>query len=264
VKAYKDELESFHAKLRRYLATFDHLVACIGTPGCSLLDLAKRQNKAIWEWLRSLGDEKLPANIQRVQKANSLLRNYATDLEGSVEGNINSAVSCLSDYQQRAQQSADAVDLRKQPTSQPPTQTKPKSGSGAKSGGGMSPSTTVALAAAGAGLAVAGVGLAQQAAKEAEAAKCDAQETAMMNTMTAMENAANNLAACGGSMTCYNSRLPALQSAWQTAASAAGNYCTCAGAQYQLSASEKEAVQWMWSAAAQMGWNPGTLPSCFK
>ena len=107
-------------------------------------------------------------------------------------------------------------------------------------------------------------GGAQQAAKEAEAAKCDAQETAMTNTMNAMVNAANNLNACGGSMTCYDSRLPALKSAWQTAASAAGNYCTCAGAYTQLSASEKEAVQWAWSAAKQMGWNAGTLPSCFR
>jgi len=225
-----------------------------------------RLEPVVQQYARTLLRQPAQKAMQSVRKASSLVRNYATKLGTPTSGAFGNVSGCVNDYQVRAQQVADSVSPSNSPVSQLAPQPKAKAGSGgtaAKSGALFSPTETVLLGVVGAGAATA---VALRAAEEAknEAANCDSQETAMMNTVTAMQNAANNLAACGGNVTCYNSRFPALQSTWQTAASAAGNYCTCSGAHTQLSASEKEMVQWVWSAAAQMGWNPGTLPSCFK
>ena len=150
------------------------------------------------------------------------------------------------------------------PPSQPAAPADPKTSKvSAKNGKGMSPSTALTLAAAGAGLAVAGVGLASQAAEET--AKCDSQETAAMTAMTSTQNALNYLAACG-TQSCWDSRWGAFTSAWSSWANALGNWCTCMGANVSsyLGASEKAAIQELWMIGPSIGLYPGSLPSCFK
>jgi hypothetical protein len=271
-QAYKENLESFQDKLVKHQATFDELERCIDTPTCKLTDLAKRTNTAVWEWLQSIGEEKLPATIQRVKNAGSLLRTNAARIQGTAQNGISAAVSCSDKFQADfAKQAAEPVNLGDPPRLQPPPTSSPKQPkpkSGAKSGGGPNTSTMIVVGAVGAGVAVAVVAKAASTASDSasQTANCSSQESTATNAMTSMQNAANNLSACGGSSSCYNSRIGAVQSTWSTAANALGNLCTCAGLNINsyISSSEKAYFQQMWQYLPSVGLDPGTMPSCFR
>ena len=154
VQNFKDQLSNWEATCKKYQVALKDIIECAdsGKPGC-LADLAKRQNKAIGEWLQSLLNEGTQAAIERVRKASSLLNSYVSRVAGTGLGSASAAVSCMNQYQQTARQSAQPAEpVTLNP---PPTQSKPESG--AKSGGGLSKGTIVTGAlvagAVGAGLA---------------------------------------------------------------------------------------------------------------
>jgi hypothetical protein len=167
----------------------------------------------------------------------------------------------MNQYQQRAEQLAEPVDLNPPPKppepKSPPKPPKPKSG-------GPGTGTLVGVGALVGGGALGGLIIKNAMANQAP--DCTLQETAAMNGLTAAENALNSLSACGGNTSCWNARIGAFNSAWSSAASAIGNWCTCLGpsAGSQLSASDKAAIQQIWPLIRSMGLNPGTLPSCFQ
>jgi hypothetical protein len=267
VQTYKEEFESSQARYEKWRVTFKELVTCIDTKGCSLVDMVRRQNKALQEWFESLTDEGTQAAIERVRKASSLLQNYTSRLAGTAQGGMSAAVSCMNQYQERAHQLAEPVHLGNPPATQPkPEQPKPKSPpeQPKPKSGGPSTSTLVDLGLAAGGAVVGGAVLAHAIGNQAP--DCTLQETAAMNATTSMQNAITSLSACGGNTSCLNAREGALNSAMQPLLNALSNLCTCMGSSVgsQFSASEKAAIQQFWSQLRSMGFNPGTLPSCFQ
>jgi hypothetical protein len=258
---YIDVLQRWRDTCSRYRTTFEDLESCVNTKGCSLLDLAKRQNQALKEWLDGIVSDNSPASLERVRKASSLLRNYTTQLEGNLEGGVNGALSCLKDYQQRANyNNPDPVDLRPPPPATPAPA--PVPAPAPKSGGGASVGKLVGVTLAGAAAVVGGVVLAKEIDKQLN--DCSSQETAAMNGMTSTQNAVNNLVACGASTSCYDSRVGTFNSAWSSWANALGNWCNCLGVSVPVSSTEKTAIQQLWASVRSIGLNPGTMPSCFQ
>ena len=271
LQTYKEEFDSWKALCEKYQATFKDIEECAAKPGCSLVDLAKRQNKAIREWLESLTDEGTQATIERVREASSLLQNYNSRLLGTAQGSMSAAVSCMNQYDKLAHQLAEPVDLSKSSPKQPkpksppkqpapkspPEQLKPKS-----AGPGVGTAVGVGALVGGGALG----GLIIKNAMANKAPDCTSQYTAAMTAMTSMQNATNSLMACGGNSSCYNARMGAVNSAMQPLLSAASGLCTCWGSSVgsQLSASDKAAIQQLWSLLRSDGLNPGALPSCFQ
>jgi len=124
---------------KAFAVTMDDLSKCINTRGCSLLDFAKRQNKATELWIQTLAEGSLNDAGQRVAKAASILKNYVgRTLNVATNGTLQAVNSCVTRFEQQA------------------TNTTVNQPSG-KSGGGGGAAKTIVLvgAAVGAGLAAA-------------------------------------------------------------------------------------------------------------
>lgn len=267
ISGYKEQLEKLQQELKEYQAEFDALLTCFNTKGRTLLDCAAQSGKkVVRDWVKS---KSMPEAAKRVKEASSLLKTYTTRLQGTAQGSIGAAVSCLNDYQKAAQAKADQVNLSNPPAGQ--TKPTPKSGAGGgataaatSGGGGAGGAVLISLIAIGGGAAL---GLAVKAASDkanASSTSCTSQESATMAALSSVQNAVSSLTACGTNSACFDSRFGAYTSAFSKFGSALGSWCTCLGVSVQVDASEKAAIQQLWASAPALGFNPGTLPSCFR
>jgi len=271
------EYQDSVAGLRHFSESLDRLIGCMNSipPGINCLKkfedefeaekvLLDKSAEAGQKWIESLKNDNITRAAERVERARGVVQKVVGNAQNLLTAAISGGMqNCMRDFKQRVQQAQNSnpVSIPKPKPNAPLPQPQPRSG--AKSGGGPRTSTIVAGAVVAGAV---GVGLAAKAASASQTANCSSQESALANAMPSLQNAVNNLSACGGSSSCINSRMGAFQSTWSTAANAAGNLCTCAGANVNsyISASEKAAVQQMWSLAPSLGLNPGALPSCFR
>lgn len=285
------EWTGYIEQARSFTEVLSDLSKCLNTNngrGClkELLDrnrrsdeLLNRVNDATNKWLESLENETISEVKERVDKARSIMQNFTNRAGNMATGAAANAVeNCFKDFEQRArtqQAQRDPVDLRSsQPSSppstpQPPTQRPPENtgnsgnaGASAGSGGGMGAGAIGGIAAAGVG---AGVGL--YALNEYQkSVKCTQYETEMDGRMTTLQNSVNALISCGQSLSCVNSREPAVRSAASGILTTAGNWCTCLGADgaANLSAADKAAVRDALNSLRSYGVSTGTLPACFR
>jgi len=268
VKGYKEAFESWQEACERHRVTFQNLVDCINTKGCSLADHIRRQTKAFQEWYASTASGGPQASMERVRKASALLNDYTAKLGDSAKGSMREAVECMNSYEARALQSADPVNAGTPPNGSKPggpaAQPAPAPGE-KKSGHSAGTKVVGVLAAAGVGLGAAVYVSKLSEDSAAATPNCSSQESAAMSALGTVQNQTNALAACGSSQSCYNSRWSAYTSAWSTFTNSLSTLCSCMGySGNSMSASEKAAIQQMWAAAPASGFNPGTLPSCFR
>jgi len=275
ISAYKEQLENLQQELKQYQAELDALLKCFNTKGSTLLGCASQSGKkVVRDWVKS---KSMSEAAKRVKEASSLVKTYTARLQGTAQGSIGAAVSCLNDYQNAAQAKADQANLSNPPAGQ--TKPTPKSGAGGGSTSGATSGATTAAASGGGGaggavlisvLAIGGgaaLGLAVKAASDkanASGASCTSQESATMAALSSVQNAVNSLTACGTNSACFDSRFGTYTSAFSKFGSALGSWCTCLGVSVQVDASEKAAIQQLWASAPALGFNPGTLPSCFR
>ena len=270
VKGYKEAFENWDETCKRHQVTFQDIIDCNNNKpkGCNLQELVKRQSRAFRDWFTASASDGIPAAMERVRKASALLKNYTARLGSSAEGSMSAAVECLNSYQERAQQLADPVDAGTPPAgSNPDAPAAPPASEPVPKTGGYSAGTRAVIALAAAGV---GVGAAVYAGKLTEdggevTPSCSSQESAVMSALVNVQNQVNYLGACGSSQSCYNSRWSAFTSAYSGFASSLSTLCSCMGySGNSMSASEKAAIQQAWAAAPALGFNPGTLPSCFR
>lgn len=184
-------------------------------------------------------------------------------LKAQIERTVNRLQQCRADVQPAQQ--------KPQPTAQPsvpqlpqvpaPPPEPPNSGNGGGNGS-SNVGKIVGYSAAGVGAAVGGKMLADYA----ESVKCTQYETEMDTRMTGVTNAANSLLSCGQSLSCVNSRQPALNNALSAMLTTAGNWCTCLGpsAAAELTAADKALVRGLFNDLRAAGISSGTLPACFR
>ena len=238
-------------------------------------ELLNRVNDATNKWLESLANETISEVKERVDKARNIMQNFTNRAGNLATGAAANAVeNCFKEFEQRAraqQPQRDPVDPR---SSQPPSQPTPpqppaarpentgNSGNAGASGGGGSAGTILGVTAAGVG---AGAGL--YALNEYQkSVKCTQYETEMDGRMTTLQNSVNALISCGQSLSCVNSREPAVRTAASGILTTAGNWCTCLGADgaANLSAADKAAVRDALNSLRAYGVSTGTLPACFR
>jgi hypothetical protein len=106
--------------------TLEDLSKCISTPGCSLIEFARRQNEAFRLWIQSLASDGLSAASERVSKAASLYRGYVNRALSMAHNSMLN--SCAADFEQSATNSP--VDARDPSNLQARPTTTVKSGGG--------------------------------------------------------------------------------------------------------------------------------------
>ena len=224
--------------------------------------LAGRANDALTEWIKSLGNDPISKAVERVEKARSIAENLAKSAGNMAMDAANGALkNCFNDMKQRVEAEKREVDLRTR-TNLP----KPPTGND-KGGGKEGPSvgkaivvTTVVTVRT-----VAAPVYIPQLVNSASGPDCSAQKIALDNAVNSLENAVNNLGACGSSVTCLTSRQGAVTSATSSIANAGGNYCACAGTSSQLSAAEQAEYQRIFAAAASVaGVSSGNFGTCLR
>ena len=156
LRAGKAKLDDWRAKVRTWSSQMADVQLCVEDPRCSLIELSNTLNDDLRQWVESLGPEGAASAAKRVNKAASLLQDYTSRLEGTAEGSVSSAVTCM-DQNGPQQASSDPVDLR--PSS--PAQETPAVSAGKKRGGSRGKAAVVVL---GGGLAAGAAILAGQAA----------------------------------------------------------------------------------------------------
>ena len=127
--------------------------------------------------------------------------------------------------------------------------------------GGIGAGTIAGYAAAGTGAIVGAKMLSDYSQKM----KCTQYQTEMNTRMNSVVNAANSLIACS-TVSCINSREPALNSALSAMLTTAGNWCTCLGpeAVSELSPEDKAMVRDLFNDLRSAGISAGSLPACFR
>jgi len=150
VSDVKDKWEKFNTYaeyIKNARVTMEDLSRCLNTPGCKLIEFAKRQNEAIAKWIQSLGDEGLNVATERVNKAAKLLQGYVEKtLTTATNGALDTVTKCGANFEQRANTSTDTTQSGGQTNT--PFTAPPSTG-----GGGSSAVWWVLGAAIGGGLA---------------------------------------------------------------------------------------------------------------
>ena len=265
------------------MADLARCLSVSGATGCLNEIIAKntesmrllgRVSDATNEWIKSLANDSISKAAERVEKARSITQNLVTRAGDLATGAASGAMeNCFRDMERRVEARTNG-EVRSSPpqarTPQPPASQPPvvqpaapeNAGGNSVAEGGGNAGKIIGYSAAGVGAAVGGVLLADYA----ESIKCTQYETEMNSRITSVTNAANSLLGCGQSLSCFNSREPALNNALTAMLTTAGNWCTCLGpsATTELTAADRAMVRGLFNDLRAAGINSGTLPACFR
>lgn len=112
------DLKEKVVNLAKELMTFEEMMAAMGTclksgpPHC-LSDLAGLQSAQYRRWLQALAEENLSGAVERVNKARSLVQDYAAKTMSMAQGSITRGLdACIDETQQAVDSNKATIDTR--------------------------------------------------------------------------------------------------------------------------------------------------------
>lgn len=265
VQEMKEQIDGWVETAKNYKVAMDDILTCLNTKGCSMIELAKRQNAALSKWIKSLGDEGLTKASERVKEASSILQSFNNKALNMATGTMTRAANCIADKTQApASTSAGAVDLRGT-AADGAKQAAPRGAAPAQptAGGGPSLGKALGVTALGAGAVAGGIIYGPQLFSGLSGPNCSSQESALNSAINSLISATNSLSACNSNTSCLNSRLGAVNSSVAAIPNIAGSLCACMGST-PVDAATKATLADLFNQMRSLGQNPGSLPSCFR
>jgi len=83
-------------KVKKEADYISEIQKCIGTKGCSLIELSKKYDQEFKDWVKGLSSQGVHEAADRVDKAATFYQDYAKRLEQHNEKIINGAAKCIS------------------------------------------------------------------------------------------------------------------------------------------------------------------------